>query len=159
MKAITTLLFLTVSGIGNGQSIDNQVISSAGNFLEAANGSLSTTIGESCAQTLIRPQIILTQGFQQPVFVITDVSPIEQNHELEVLVYPNPTPDFLHIKTTKNGLYYKVYTQSGKVLFADQLRSQDEVLNLNTLSNGMLFIEIYSKTLAFKKIYKITKIQ
>jgi hypothetical protein len=76
MKCITILTplcscFLFLSG----QTLSPDVISSAGNYFETPNASLSWTLGETAAETFTNGNIILTQGFQQPLagIVITGI--------------------------------------------------------------------------------------
>lgn len=55
----------------NAQTIDLQVISSSGNYSEAGGISLSWTLGEPVIATFENGGLILTQGFQQPLFTFT----------------------------------------------------------------------------------------
>ena len=66
MKNKFTVILIGLSTSVFAQSIDNQVISSGGDFVSRANGSLSSTIGETCVETLLSVNVILTQGFHQP---------------------------------------------------------------------------------------------
>lgn len=63
------------------QSVSPEVISSAGDYYEGANVSLSWTLGEIATETYSNGNVILTQGFQQP-FGITI-----HGIDLDVLVY------------------------------------------------------------------------
>lgn len=63
------------------QSVSPEVVSSAGDYYEGANGSLSWTLGEIATETYSNGTNILTQGFQQP-FTVTLAG-----IDLDVLVY------------------------------------------------------------------------
>jgi hypothetical protein len=68
MKNLPILLplmgcFLSLSG----QTLSPEIISSSGGYFENTNASLSWTLGETATETLVNGNIILTQGFQQPV--------------------------------------------------------------------------------------------
>lgn len=69
---IRIILALCLSGslLCNSQSIDNSVIATSGDYFEGGGNSLSWTLGELAVETYTSPDVILTQGFQQP-FEIT----------------------------------------------------------------------------------------
>lgn len=72
MKKILILLFSVCLGLGlSAQSIDQQVISSGGNYAVNADISLSWTLGETVIATFANGDLVLTQGFQQPLFSFT----------------------------------------------------------------------------------------
>ncbi|PJA08583.1 MAG: hypothetical protein COX70_03330, partial [Flavobacteriales bacterium CG_4_10_14_0_2_um_filter_32_8] len=64
---ILTILMLTISNSFAQITIERQVIGSTGGFATGTTMSLSSTVGEANIQTLFSTNIILTQGFQQPV--------------------------------------------------------------------------------------------
>jgi len=67
MKNIKTLLLvLLLPAFLMAQSVSPEVISSAGDYYEGANASLSWTLGEIATETYSNGTNILTQGFQQP---------------------------------------------------------------------------------------------
>jgi hypothetical protein len=51
------------------QSVSPEVISSSGDYFEGPNASLSWTLGEIATETYTAGNVILTQGFQQPITV------------------------------------------------------------------------------------------
>jgi hypothetical protein len=53
------------------QTLDQQVIATAGNYSEAGGVSVSWTLGECVIATFENNDIILTQGFQQPLMTFT----------------------------------------------------------------------------------------
>ncbi len=53
------------------QTLDQQVIATAGNYSEAGGISVSWTLGECVIATFGNDDIILTQGFQQPLMTLT----------------------------------------------------------------------------------------
>jgi len=63
------------------QSVSPEVVSSAGDYYENANVSLSWTLGEIATETYTNGNIILTQGFQQPYGITI------HGIDLDVLVY------------------------------------------------------------------------
>lgn len=78
---LTILLALLMPLFMLAQSVSPEVISSAGDYYENGNVSLSWTLGEIATETYTNGNVILTQGFQQP-FGITI-----HGIDLDVLVY------------------------------------------------------------------------
>ena len=76
------------------QSLSPMVIASGGGYISGGGISLSGTVGEMAAvQTLsnIPPNVILTQGFQQPTDIINGLLDIERGVGGTLSVYPVPT--------------------------------------------------------------------
>ncbi len=70
MKKIFGFLFtILVPLFISAQSVSPQVISSSGDYYEGVNASLSWTLGEIATETFTAGNVILTQGFQQPISV------------------------------------------------------------------------------------------
>ncbi len=65
----------------NAQSVSPQVVASGGDYFEGSSVSLSWTLGEIATETLSNGNIILTQGFQQPIPVVL------HGVDLDVMVY------------------------------------------------------------------------
>lgn len=80
-KALFFLLIFFIPFMIVAQSVSPEVISSAGDYYENSNGSLSWTLGEIATETYTAGNIILTQGFQQPITVAI------AGIDLDVLVY------------------------------------------------------------------------
>lgn len=82
MKKIfqTTLILLIPLFLG-AQSVSPEVISSAGDYFEGANASLSWTLGEIATETFSNGSVTLNQGFQQPFPLLI------HGIDLDLLVY------------------------------------------------------------------------
>jgi hypothetical protein len=71
MKKILILLFsvcLSLGLLAQDVNMDQQVISSGGNYAVNADISLSWTLGETVIATFVNGDVVLTQGFQQPLY-------------------------------------------------------------------------------------------
>lgn len=73
MKKIIYILILFAFGANAQVVLERQVIGSTGGFVTGTSMSLSSTVGEANIQTLFSTNMILTQGFQQPVTSNTSV--------------------------------------------------------------------------------------
>ena len=63
------LLALMIPGFLVAQSLTPSVIASSGNYFQGSTASLSWTLGEMATETYSAGNVILTQGFQQPINV------------------------------------------------------------------------------------------
>ncbi|MCD4697881.1 MAG: hypothetical protein K8S16_16775 [Bacteroidales bacterium] len=80
-KRISILVLFLIPLFVVSQSVSPEVVSSAGDYFEGANASLSWTLGEIATETYTSGNIILTQGFQQPTAITI------HGIDLDVLVY------------------------------------------------------------------------
>jgi hypothetical protein len=98
MKKINSLLLvLIVPAYMLAQSVSPQVVSSAGDYYEGTNASLSWTLGEIATETFATGNVILTQGFQQPFSIIL------AGIDLDVLVYLEGPYSGTEMKTDLNA--------------------------------------------------------
>jgi hypothetical protein len=144
MKSIIILLvcMASCSFLSEAQSISQRVIASSGAFLSNANGSLSSTIGESVYVTLQGGGNLLTQGFQQPVDLTINIKAYLQGYYVgngimaDVLfnqsVYPNPTllTDSITIELHDAYSPYNMLFQTKKVI------PQNGIVNIRGLGNA-----------------------
>lgn len=141
MKKILTILICL--GAGNhmfGQSL----LSSSGNHYENSGIQLSYSLGETVIATYSEPGISLTQGFHQGADYSLSTSTEKQ---LELLVYPNPCVDRLHIQPAEPGIHrLALYDMSGRLLKrARQYMDSPYVLNMNGLAPGMYLLQLISE--------------
>lgn len=67
---------------------------------------------------------------------ITDVASTESNM---LIIYPNPTTDFIHFTESSFVYPYKIFTPMGKLVLSG---TTNEIVNVSTLSNGIYHIQI-----------------
>ena len=95
-------LGLGIAATAGAQSLERQVIGSAGGFDQAGGVSLSYTVGEPIVETAITGSVILTQGFQQPDDLRVGIN--EVTVSMDYTVYPNPTDDRLIVELKSDQL-------------------------------------------------------
>ena len=156
MKKLLTIILFSFSICSFSQSVEIEAISSGGEYLENGNISLSTTIGELSVENFEQNNIILTQGFQQGFFNITDISTIKKNN-IEISLYPNPTTDVVNITCTAHDCKYSVIDITGKTIFNGELRGYITPITLSNFNSGHFIIEIYSKGNKIEKTFKVIK--
>ncbi|MEO0203165.1 MAG: T9SS type A sorting domain-containing protein [candidate division WOR-3 bacterium] len=76
--------------------------------------------------------------------------------EGELVLYPNPTKDYIKVKNLKGSFVYdiEIVTISGKQVFKDKLKSNSSgeiVINVSNLSKGLYILKISNKLLKFVK--------
>lgn len=134
MKKLIILFLIIAPVIAFSQSLDRQVIGSAGDYSTATGISLSFTVGEAVIETTTSGSIILTQGFQQP-----DAEPVGieiPEVGLSINAFPNPTGNMvvIEMESTEN---LKVLVQLLDVV-GQQLMNP---IN-HTAADGKTFLEI-----------------
>jgi Secretion system C-terminal sorting domain len=98
MKKLIVSLYVFGAGISAAQSLSHSVVATAGAHSSTVAASLDWTLGEIATETYQKGSALFTQGFQQP-------SPAPKDQRKDMLVYPNPVPDYLFIRTIENGEY------------------------------------------------------
>lgn len=153
-KLIFTMAFFVAVMVCFSQTLERQVISSAGSFSTAGGISLSATVGEVAVTTLISGSVVLTQGFQQPNPEDLTAVPEEQKINLTYKIYPNPTSDKLVVELTVDKpaeLIIQVYDMSGKdvILITKTIKvtgSVNELVDMSTLATGNYLVKlVYGK--------------
>ena len=162
MKKILILLLNVVFLVGLNAQITNeqQVISNAGNYSEAGGISLSWTLGETVIATFDNGGLVLTQGFQQPMFLFQGQivvvpagwsgvsSYVIPNNPAVVDIFADVVDDLVILQNGYGGVYwpdegingigdwvthdgYKIKTNAEMVLFFEGMSDPDQVVVLN----------------------------
>jgi len=143
IRIIHFLLFFLLNNLNlNAQ----EVIGSDGGFSNAANGSLSWTIGEVVTETFSNSNNFLTQGFHQNYEDLLDLQTIDLGGLYTI--YPNPFINSITIskKSDDNGFDYNIYDCNGKsiqknsVVFAPSCNELN--IDLSFFLPGIYFFEI-----------------
>ena len=154
-----TLLLACISLLQTGyaQSIELQVVGSAGSVYANSAGSLHFTVGEPMIRTNTNSAGVLPEGFhQQMVWLIVpaDERPTEAAH---LHVYPNPVSTLLHIDTDR-PVDAALFDLTGRaVLPAVHLDVSDD-LPVADLPPGFCFLRLsdtYGRSLRSFKIQHI----
>ncbi|MEI6765483.1 MAG: T9SS type A sorting domain-containing protein [Bacteroidota bacterium] len=167
MRTIAVLLIFYLSAVFClGQSVERQVVATGGgSYTNGTTLAIDYTIGEIVISTISGSGSILTQGFQQPmpgslVSVPENTEPAE-----DVLVFPNPANEQLHISISKPGAQpYEIamMDQLGRLVYYERgftavLGGLTISLPVAHLATGTYFIRITSENRIVKTV-KILKI-
>lgn len=96
MKTLLTALLFSLANVFALAQVQF-VVASGGEIFTSASGSLEWTLGEPVTETFQKSNGILTQGFHQTFS--------QEFGTTRIVVYPNPTPDFLFVSTPSAGNY------------------------------------------------------
>ena len=121
-----------------------EVIASAGSTLNNNNGSISFTIGESVANTLIGSDKTVTEGFHQTNISVSMVSEMK-DLEFSISAFPNPAENILILKLNKldmTGLQYLLFDTNGKLLFLKNLESDETSIPVDKLIKGLYILKV-----------------
>ena len=139
---LLSLTFVCIFSLSYGQSLERQVVSSAGSFISKSSVSLEYTIGETIVGNFKSSSAEFTQGFNQGSAKKNGVgiSIIQENNVLEI--YPNPSHDVLNVQSKVNGLVQITNSQGGKVLEGYSIIGSGTIqCDISSLSPGVYYVE------------------
>ncbi len=147
---------LFILGLSALNSMNAQTISAGtiGSFAGSANNSTITidySVGENAISTISNASNCVTQGFLQPKLIIsTGIIEVSKNNEISV--FPNPTTDYVLIKSTEQ-VSWIIYDEMGKtVLLGDYNKIETSQFTL-----GVYYLEISSKVSGYKHTINLIK--
>ena len=147
---------LIILGLCALNSINAQTISAGtiASFVGSVNNSTITidySVGENAISTVSNTSNCVTQGFLQPQLIIsTGIIEVDENNE--VSVFPNPTTDFVLIKSTEQVTWI-IYDAMGKVILLGDYNR----IETNQFALGVYYLEISNKKSGNKKTIKLIK--
>jgi hypothetical protein len=121
-----------------------EVVATAGSTLSNINGSISFTIGESVANTLINGDKTVTQGFHQTSISVSAMSELI-NPGFSISAFPNPTVDILTLSIGKEDitdLQYLLIDIYGKILSQKHLESNETAISVKEFTKGIYILKI-----------------
>ena len=155
--SITVLLCSTVLS----QTLQNDVIASAGESDTTNHVQVSWTIGETIIETYNNPYCIVSQGFQQSYYNISEINETGKL-QAEIKIYPNPTVDFINIevKPDKTGDIFDIELLdiNGKIIQKHPASKEGITrINLRNTSAGYLILNITNPESKLRSSYKVIK--
>lgn len=120
------------------------VVAPAGHYHESGQMSMSWTLGEPMIETLVSADIVLTQGFQQPVLEVSTTTN-EPGLDFQITAFPNPTRGHTNISTNllqAESLIYSVYDLQGRFITGNPLDGPQTRIAFNNYDPGIYFIRI-----------------
>ncbi len=155
--SLSYLFFLLVTT----PAFSQQLISTAGDVFQGPDITLSWSIGGLVTETVSNEDFMLTQGFQQIYFDITDiVSPGLINPKISI--YPNPIGNEFIVSVKQNNTQkytLRVYNLMGILLKEQSLTKGITIINATDLQGNIFMVEICNRKNKVKKTFKLIKKQ
>lgn len=156
IKNIILIVFL--STWLTGLNAQNAVIP-AGGIGSGSGGSISYSVGQVAYTTASAINGSIAQGVQQP-FEISVVTSIENNAiELSMVVYPNPSTDYLKLKIETSDIenyQYQLYDIKGNLIVNKMIIAEETEINMQNLLSGIYIMKV-SQGIKELKTFKIIK--
>jgi hypothetical protein len=153
-KKYALLLLLLISRLLYGQ----QVISTSGFSSTTKDLNISCTIGETIAQTLSNGNTVVTQGFNQPVLLVTRTA-FARESEINLDVFPNPTSGKLTLRLSSpdsGNLQYCIFSMQGNILVLKKLTEIETIIDFSPFPGGIYFLKVQSGN-RILETFKISK--
>ncbi len=142
---------------------NHSLVSTAGDYFEAENISISWSIGEIATETLSGSNVILTQGFQQSLLTPTGIEENSIIIDASFIIYPNPAVNQINIKLYEYGSsnsypnQYSMYNTQGKILLSEEISSSLTIVDLQNLQEGVYFLHLLNVNSNFNETVVIQK--
>ena len=122
-----------------------EVISNQGDSYNDSNTIIDFSIGEVVNFTGTTSYNNLTQGFHQSNWIFVSIK--DHVPSYQAVIFPNPTDEFLNIKTSLyENISYLLFDEMGKLILKGNLLSEETALEFSLLATGR-----YSLTLCNSK--------
>jgi hypothetical protein len=147
-KIILFLIVLSAWDHSAAQMIQPNTLAVGGSYFSTANFSVSYTVGEMTAvETFFSPQLIVTQGFQQPDETFTGMAEVS-GEQLDAIVFPNPVSESRIFLSFQAHLPFvaavNIHDISGRRVYSKEWSGEsgyyEEEIYLSGLQNGMYFL-------------------
>lgn len=163
MRLLAFLLFLLLGLVHavDGQTLSPEVYSCFGGTADDATVQLTWTAGEPIYTTVQNSSNILTQGFNQSLYVTSVPTGIEEVSQNSIMAYPNPTTSIVNValKMEKQRSFdMQLFDLSGKKLLALRSSSDLEQIDVSQFATGVYLLKI-SDSKQIVKTFKIEKVQ
>ena len=157
-KYLSLFIIVIIANYASAQGIVQQVYASSGSYFSNGTYSLSSTIGEPITSTFNSTNYYLTQGFQQPNYIITAVEDFDKNSN--IIVYPNPADDYINIDlgTTNLDKYrFELYDVTGRLMMTGNITDKITKLDMGSYASDIYFIRLSFDSKIIKN-FKVQKI-
>lgn len=147
------LLFLSLSIMAQ------ELVSTAGGSAKTSDIQMDWSIGEIATETLESNEVTVTQGFHQPLTVISTSIEEWENTNFNFVLKPNPTKDFVQITFQHESLEtvdIYIFSISGKLIQHRKNMMSGSELDLTGFGSGEYVIHLSDKK-DIVKTYKVIK--
>ena len=139
------LLFVLFFTLGPNELFAQEANISAGGEATGNGGAVSFTVGQFAYQTINGTVGSLAEGLQQPYEISMVTGMRENDIQLKITAYPNPTSDYLILKIpgelAKDHKYILIDI-SGKTLDQQKIIANETEIEMGALDAGSYFITV-----------------
>lgn len=134
-----------------------EAVTTTGGEATGTGGTASYTVGQVTYTTQTGANGSVAQGVQQPYEISVAVGLNETAINLELSVYPNPTADFLILKSEEaESLTYQLIDMQGKMIETKKVTANTTTIEMDKLANATYFLRV-TKNNNSVKTFKIIK--
>jgi len=141
MKRYFLSLLIMLPAFCYSQTMEQNVIASAGEELRGNSASITWTLGEGFIESYSTENKSLNQGFHMGKLFITIIED-EGNTGLNIKIYPNPVKDILIIESTLMEVPYKIFNVMGETVLIGFITSESERFDLAGFTSGAYFLVV-----------------
>ncbi|WP_343632054.1 T9SS type A sorting domain-containing protein [Fluviicola sp.] len=145
MKKKKLIVAVTLVMASSGGLYAQQAVSAAGNEASGTGGTSSYTIGQVAYTALSGTNGKVNQGVQQPYEIFTTLGLDEQNINLELTAFPNPTNGSMTISVnehTTGKLAYQLFDTRGKLIEEKEISQSETGVSMNQLAPASYLLRI-----------------
>ena len=160
MKHFIAFLFIIICKLIPQNLSAQEVVSPAGDSFDNANGSISWTLGETLIDTYESTDLVLTQGFHQPLLLVSTLSE-EPGLDFRLTAFPNPTRAHVFVTTDHDqaeSLDYRLYDMASRLVTTHRLEGTQTRIDMDNLLPGSYLLQILDHGTPLK-VFKIIKQQ
>ena len=131
----------------------------SGNDAFGSGGTFSYSVGQVVYTTSIGTSFSIAEGVQQPYEISVMVGIDNSNIKLGAMIYPNPTSNYIVLKTEgypSKELLYQLFDQNGKLIVSKEIMSNSERIEMLHLAASIYFLKVVENQ-TLRKVFKIVK--
>ena len=153
------LAILTIGLLYASAAQAQQASTAAGGDFSGSGGTVAYSVGQIVYTTHTGINGSVAQGVQQP-YEISIVAGIENNDiNLELYAYPNPTEDFVQLKVEREELQdlsYQLVDITGSIFASQKIQGATETIVMKHLPSATYFLKVTNDN-KLVKTFKIIK--
>jgi hypothetical protein len=152
-------IFLIITLLSSGIILAQESVNTSGSNASGTGGAVSYTVGQVAYTNSSGSNGSVSAGVQQSYTITATTGVDENNFNLDVSVYPNPTTDLLvlSINELKEEYRYQVLDMAGKRLTNGQLRNNQTQLDFSSYAAGSYYVNIITNQNKQIKTFQVIK--
>lgn len=159
---LLTIFLISFAGFSQNNSGDvmGNIVTS-GNNAQGSSGNVAYSIGQVFYTYIGQSVYGVAQGVQQNELEATLVVPKTADPTTEIIIFPNPTTDYVNINLTgvvldKIQSSYQLYDLQGRVVKQNSIKQLETQINVSDLSSSVYLLQVVVDS-ENTKTFKIVK--